>query len=418
MHYSPKGGAVMKSLFRMLSVILGVFSAAVFSVCIIACASTPQEISVCADSGAYFCGYPLTVRCGELPAAADPNLTDTGGSGEIMLFGVIPVKEVSLHYTERPVVSLGGNPFGIRLYTDGLIVSRVTDVETTGGTASPAKDAGICEGDILLSANGERLRSSTQLSDIVASSPGGVVFTGKRDGRSFRTTVSPVTDCAVDMLRIGLWVRDSCAGIGMITFTDKQNRAFAGLGHGIFDSDSGRIMPLADGDIVPAEITGVSGSTAGSPGTLCGSFTSGTSSGLIASNSEKGIYGFLSGNAEYGEDIPVAFRQEVHRGKAQICTTISGTHPQFFDAVISDISYDNTQVTKNIVIRITDSRLLSATGGIVQGMSGSPIIQDGALVGAVTHVFVNDPTCGYGIFAENMKDYCNGVIQKNQLFAS
>ena len=120
----------------------------------------------------------------------------------------------------------------------------------------------------------------------------------------------------------------------------------------------------------------------------------------------------------YGEDIPISFRQEIHRGKAQICTTINGCEPMLYDAEITDISYDNAEVTKNLVIRITDKRLLEATGGIVQGMSGSPIIQDGALAGAVTHVFVNDPTCGYGIFAENMKAYCNVVIQKNQLLAS
>ena len=299
------------------------------------------------------------------------------------------------------------------------MVARTGSVQTSDGERFPAADAGICSGDLLLTADGKKLLSSSELSELTEKSGGrSIVITGKRGERDFRTTIRPSKDIQLGIFRIGLWVRDSCAGIGTITFTDVHSCAFAGLGHGIIDSDSGQIVPLAEGDIVPAVITGITRGSAGRPGSLCGSFASDKSAGTIAANSEKGIYGFLSGSGFQGQDIPVAFRQEVRRGEAKIYTTISGSAPEWYDVRITDISYDNIAVTKNMVIEITDKRLLESTGGIIQGMSGSPIVQNGCLVGAVTHVFVNDPCCGYGIFAENMFDLCRSVVQKSGQKAS
>lgn len=404
----------MKSFFRTLSVVCALFCGVIFSACAVAGCTTPDSISVSPDSGVFFCDDPLSVCVGELPAGSYLS-GGQSAEGEIMLFGIIPVKPVALSFTERPVVSLGGQPFGIRLYTDGLIVTDTDSVETALGKASPARDAGIMRGDIILTANGEPLTSSRQLSDIVAESAGkSLILTGRRESVSFRKTVTPAVDSASDAPRLGLWVKDSCAGIGTMTFTDNSG-GFAGLGHGIFDSETGELMPLAEGDIVPAVITGVNKGSGGSPGSLCGSFADSRAEGIIAANSEKGVYGFLCGGEFTGREIPVAFRQEVRRGKAQICTTVSGSEPELFDAEITDISYDNSEVTKNIVLHITDERLLSQTGGIVQGMSGSPVIQDGALVGAVTHVFVNDPTGGYAAFAENMYEKSKSVSQKSRL---
>lgn len=406
----------MRSFFRTLSVVCAMFCGVIFSACTVADCTTPDEISMSPDSGAYFCDYPLTVSVGELPAGLYPGSSGQNTSGEIMLFGVIPVKPVALSITERPVVSLGGQPFGIRLYTDGLIVTDTDTVETSYGRATPARDAGIMRGDILLTADGEPLTSSRQLSGIVEQTAGrAITITGRRGSAAFRKTVTPAMDSVLEMPRLGLWVKDSSAGIGTMTFTDRKNGTFAGLGHGIFDSETGELMPLAQGDIVSAVITGVNKGSGGSPGSLCGSFADSRAEGTIAANSEKGVYGFLGSGYFTGEDIPLAFRQEVKRGKVQIYTTVNGTEPEFYDAEITDISYDSREATKNIVLRITDERLLSVSGGIVQGMSGSPVIQDGCLVGAVTHVFVNDPTGGYAVFAESMYERCKSVSQKSEL---
>ena len=374
---------------------------------------TPDELSVSPDSEISFCSFPISVKYDTADAASDISAENTA-SARIMLFGSVPVKEVNVNFTQRKNVTLGGEPFGIRLYTDGLVVAQTSDVPTAGGNKNPAADAGICSGDVITSVEGKKLETNEQLMDIVETSGGNPIsITGCRDGKSYTTKITPVRDVQLKSYRIGLWVRDSCAGIGTVTFTDKETGTFAGLGHGISDSESGSIMPLAEGDIVFANIASVEKSTGGYPGSLSGFFTDNRAIGKISANAECGIFGKLNGNAFcQGEDIPVAFRQEVVRGKAQVCTTISGNTPEYYDIEIEDISYNNVNITKNMVIKITDTELLKKTGGIVQGMSGSPIIQNGRLVGAVTHVFINDPSHGYAIFAENMTDFNNTFVQK------
>lgn len=374
---------------------------------------TPDELSVSPDSEISFCDFPLSVKYDTADAASDISSERTS-SAKIMLFGSVPVKDVNVNFTQRKTVTLGGEPFGIRLYTDGLVVSQTSDIPTDGGNKNPAAEAGICSGDIITTVEGKQLRTNEQLLDAVEASGGNPIsITGCRNGKSYTTKITPVRDEQLKSYRIGLWVRDSCAGIGTITFTDKQTGTFAGLGHGISDSESGSIMPLAEGNIVFANISSVEKSIGGYPGSLFGYFSDSRSIGTVTANDECGIYGKLNGNAFCnGKDIPVAFRQEVVRGKAQICTTISGNTPKYYDVEIEDISYNNVNITKNMVIKITDEKLLSQTGGIVQGMSGSPIIQNGMLIGAVTHVFINDPTHGYAIFAENMTESNNTFVQK------
>ena len=212
-------------------------------------------------------------------------------------------------------------------------------------------------------------------------------------------------------------VRDSCAGIGTMTFIDAENGTFAGLGHGICDTVSGSLMPLEKGDIVNAEITSVTKSICGNPGALVGTFSDTSPKGTISANSELGIYGTLYNHDFSQNTVPVAFKQEVQRGKAQILTTVDDQPPKFYDISIEDISYNNNS-PKNMIIKITDKNLLAKTGGIVQGMSGSPIIQNNMLVGAVTHVFVNDTTEGYAVFAENMIDFNNTIVQNKLSFAA
>ena len=197
-------------------------------------------------------------------------------------------------------------------------------------------------------------------------------------------------------------MRDSSAGIGTITYYDPQTAQFGGLGHPICDVDTGEIMPLLSGQVVKVVINDVVKGTSGDPGELKGSFASSKDSGTITSNDETGVFGTLYSNPSQNAALPVALKQEITEGAAKIYTTVSGTTPQEYDIEIEKIDISDTGKTKNMIIKVTDPNLLEKTGGIVQGMSGSPIIQNGKLVGAVTHVLVNDPQRGYGIFIENM----------------
>ncbi|MDD3262166.1 MAG: SpoIVB peptidase S55 domain-containing protein, partial [Oscillospiraceae bacterium] len=200
--------------------------------------------------------------------------------------------------------------------------------------------------------------------------------------------------------RAGLWVRDSAAGVGTLTFYDPQTKTFAGLGHGITDPDTHTIMPFGCGDIVPVTVSGVRSGTPGSPGELEGYFTSDSPIGTLYANSERGVFGKMK-QAPSGKAVPLCPASEVKSGPVQILCTIDGGAPKAYSAEIELLNIRGTQ-NKNMILHVTDEALLSKTGGIVQGMSGSPVLQQGRLVGAVTHVFVNDPTRGYGILAENM----------------
>ena len=213
-------------------------------------------------------------------------------------------------------------------------------------------------------------------------------------------TLTPVRERGTDAPRAGIWVRDSSAGIGTLTFADTEHGTFAGLGHAVSDSDTGTDLTLLTGEAVSVTITG----SAGSPGELRGEFGGQQPFGDIKANTSTGVYGVLTNSAQAGENIPVANLQEVYPGEAEIVATISGQTAQRFAVRIERVNMTASDPNRNLLLRITDPELLRATGGIVQGMSGSPIVQDGCLVGAVTHVFINDPLKGYAIFAQTMAE--------------
>ena len=229
-----------------------------------------------------------------------------------------------------------------------------------------------------------------------------------RSGEQKLTALTPVWDGAAGQWRAGMWVRDSSAGVGTLTFADEELGVFAGLGHPISDSDTGESVALRSGEIVPCEITGCSAGTAGSPGELKGHFLSAHAIGTIHINGENGVYGTTRTHFS-GQLREIAFAQEVVTGPAEIWATIEGETPRAYRIQIERVS--DADPRRNLVIRVTDPSLLSATGGIVQGMSGSPILQNGRLVGAVTHVLVNDPTRGYGIFAQTMLEQAKNAVQ-------
>lgn len=351
-------------------------------------------------------GYPLSVY------------SSTGNTFrmDLKLLGLINIKPVSVQVVDRRVVALCGTPFGIKMVTDGVMVvgtGAVTDCNSRA--VSPAQTAGIQEGDIILSINGEKISSKKQLTKLVESSAGQPLSLVVRRGEQLTSLhLSPVRSSLDNSYHLGLWVRDSSAGIGTMTFYDPNNGCFAGLGHAICDVDTGQLMPLSQGEIVEASIIGVHVGKSGSPGQLQGAFVANRSIGSLYTNSYNGVYGRLMNQPVDAQTIPMAQCQEVRQGPVKILTTVSGQKPQLFDACIEKLSLSQDEPTKNMVLRITDPDLLELSGGIVQGMSGSPIIQDGMLVGAVTHVFVNDPTRGYGIFAENMDNTLLTVAAASQ----
>ena len=227
-----------------------------------------------------------------------------------------------------------------------------------------------------------------------------------RKGEQRQTTLLPVWDTQNAQWRAGMWVRDSSAGVGTLTFVDAQAGVFAGLGHPISDSDTGEQVALRSGEIVACQIVGCTGGTAGSPGELKGKFISDHALGRICINGENGVYGTVS-TAIAGQQTELAFAQEVLPGAAEILTTTNGETPRSYRVYIEKVN--DADPRRNMVLRVTDPALLAQTGGIVQGMSGSPILQNGRLVGAVTHVLVNDPTRGYGIFAQTMLEQAHSV---------
>lgn len=347
---------------------------------------------------------------GEVAAAG----TTIGNSynTELSIGGIIPVKTVRAQVVSRRVVQVCGTPFGIKMFASGAMVVGYSDIYTATGYQNPAKTAGLKMGDVILSIAGAATRTNEDVSaalQTLAGAPAEVVY--QRNGEEYRTMLTAVYDNTVDAWRTGMWVRDSSAGIGTMTFVDPATSIFAGLGHSIHDVDTDTTISLRKGEIVEVEITGATAGSPGSPGELKGRFVSNIPTGEILANSETGVYGTVNGYFK-GVETEVALSQEVQTGAAQLYTTIDGSEPQLYTITIEKISLNSENPNRNMVVRVTDPRLLSATGGIVQGMSGSPILQNGRFVGALTHVLINDPTRGYVIFAENMLNAADAAAQK------
>lgn len=343
------------------------------------------------------------------------NNNDGTSQATLTLFGAIPVKNIEVHEAEAPTLVAGGNPFGIKLLMDGVMVTEMGEVETENGEKiCPAQNAGIQVGDIIKSADGKNITSNDEIQEIIGNSNGRKIkIIVSRDGKDFPVFLKPEYSQSSGNWRGGMWVRDSIAGIGTMTFFNKTTGEFAGLGHPVCDSDTGELVPIYSGEAVAVEITDAKKGSKGIPGELHGQFMYGGNFGILNRNNSCGVYGLLSEQAvkslcETSVEYKMGYRQDVRTGSAEIMTTISGDTPQKYSIEIEKIDYNSSESTKNMIIRITDKELLESTGGIVQGMSGSPVIQDGKIIGAVTHVFVSDPTKGYAIFAENMAEYLKG----------
>lgn len=313
------------------------------------------------------------------------------------------IKEMPVQAVSRKMVIPGGSPFGIKMHTRGVIVVGMSDIQNGTQNSNPAKDAGLKVGDILTKINDMDINRNSDVSRFIAECDGSEVkITALRGDSEMDFYLLPVKSEYDNGYKAGIWVRDSSAGIGTMTYYDPETLAFGGLGHAICDVDTGEVMPLFSGEIVDVNISGVNIGQSGRPGELKGSFSSDSPLGLLYANSESGIFGILDNPLFDIAPVPMASKQEIQPGPAQILSTVSGNKPQSFDVEIEKVNYSDTTSTKNMIIRVVDTELLSLSGGIVQGMSGSPILQNGRLVGAVTHVFVNDPTKGYGVFIDYM----------------
>lgn len=298
-----------------------------------------------------------------------------------------------------------GQTVGIKLFSHGVMVVGLSQVETAGGSCSPAEECGLQVGDIITEIACEPVNSIEEVTAAMQSSGGeAMTITALRSGRRMELTTEAAACLADGSYKLGAWIRDSMAGIGTVTWYDPENNRFAALGHGVTDVDTGLLMPFKSGSIMPSSVSGILKGSEGQPGVLHGTFDLTTDLGELTANTDQGIFGTAYEDAFGGEALPVARRGEVHTGAATIRSNISGTEVREYDVEILRLYPENMSDCQNIMIQVTDKALLEATGGVVQGMSGSPILQDGRLVGAVTHVLLNDPTRGYGILAENMLD--------------
>ena len=323
-------------------------------------------------------------------------------SCRVKLFNFIPIKTVNVSVNPKMYLIPSGKAIGVRLYTDGILVVGTGEVyDDSGRKYHPAKDAGILTGDRIISANGKKLSKTEDIAKSINENNGTISLEVIRGDKQLDITLNAVFSPNSGCYKAGLWVRDSTAGIGTMTFINPDNSTFAALGHAICDSDTKDILPVSHGNISNCTINRVYKGENGSPGELSGKFSNDII-GKITKNTGTGLYGNYSEEIQNGEKIPAASRFQVKEGKAEILCDIDGNGPKPYKIEITKLSKSVHALNKDMVIKITDPVLLEKTGGIIQGMSGSPIIQNGRIVGAVTHVFVNDPTRGYGIFIENM----------------
>lgn len=353
----------------------------------------------------------------------DPIHLLSASSGEtemkVKLFGKIPLKTVKVKVVPDLKVIPGGQTIGVKLKSAGILVVGHHLVRIQENTkVSPGEEAKIQTGDLIVSIDGNRLNDVSKMSEIVTKAgetnqPLNLEI--KRNNNLLHVQIKPSYDVVDKAYRLGLYIRDSAAGVGTLTFYAPEQKVYGALGHVITDMDTQTPIEVGSGEIVHSNVTSIAKSQTGEPGEKRATlFNENKVLGTIEKNTSFGIFGNMNEEPEYGmakEAIPVAFADEVKEGPAQIYTVVGGQKVEKFDIEITHVVHQDFPATKGMVIKITDPKLLERTGGIVQGMSGSPIIQNGKMIGAVTHVFVNDPKSGYGCFIEWMLQDA-GILEK------
>lgn len=343
---------------------------------------------------------------GILQASSNINKNKVSNIGKLdvklNLFGKFKVKDMTVNVIPNTKVIPVGKAIGMKLYTDGVLVVGMSEINGK----KPYENTGIQEGDRIIEINSEKVDSTDELIETVNKSNGKkIAVKYKRNEDIITTSIEPAkTDD--DQYKLGLWVRDAAAGVGTMTFYEPSSGMFAALGHGITDIDTSDLIQIANGELVTTNILSIVKGEKGAPGEIRGTIENGVSFGNIYKNTKYGVYGNVLNKSRLevnsAEEMEVALRNEIKTGKAQILCELQDGKIERYEIEIQKLFINNNEDNKSMVIKVTDKRLIEKTGGIIQGMSGAPIIQNGKFVGAVTHVLVNDPTIGYGVFADIM----------------
>ncbi len=325
----------------------------------------------------------------------------------------VPVKRVTLSVTQERRVP-GGHSIGVALRTQGVLVVGVSDINTESGAVCPARSADLRAGESIDEINGQAVNSVDEFTQLLAQAGGEPVeLTISGESGTRTAEVTPVLDPHDNSYRLGAWVRDSTAGVGTLSFYDPETAHYGALGHAICDVDTGGILSVSDGEILKSDIVSIREGERGTPGELRGAFIEqALRLGAITENLNCGIYGNMYSDIQnplYPDGITVSNRTLVHTGPAQLLTTLDSEGIRAYDCEITRVFRQDEPSTRSMIIKITDPELIERTGGIVQGISGSPLVQDGMLIGAVTHVFINDPTQGYGIYIDWMLDAADSL---------
>ena len=404
---------IAKNLTKVLFFILLAFDIAVFSAVFYLSDSVGNSFKV-KKGDTLNISSPLPVTAvyngTELSSRHTSEETDSI-SVDLKMFGIIPFTKANVRVVDEMQVAVLGEPFGMKLYTKGVLVVDIADIPTETGNQNPAEESGLKIGDYIVTANGKKISANEDLVDVVEESQDTKIkLQILRESKQQTLYITPVLSTETDSYKIGVWVRDSSAGIGTLTFYSPATDIICGLGHGVSDEDTGKLLKIESGEIVKARIFDVEKGEKGTPGQLKGRLTA-EILGDIALNCSGGVYSVINGEITFNNLTEVALKNEVTDGDAQILCTVEDSAPRLYDCIISLKKSKLNAETQNMIVTVTDPELLEKTGGIVQGMSGSPIIQNGRLIGAVTHVLIDDPTKGYGIFAENMLKTAQSVEQ-------
>ena len=345
----------------------------------------------------------------ETSSNSSQSLTKQAGKStlEVSLFDSINIKNVNVDVLPKTTVIPVGNIAGVKLYTNGVLVVGMSEIEGYDNKKyKPYENKGIKEGDTIVKIDEKLINSTEDLIETVNNSQGRdikVQYIHQEETKE--CSISPVKT-SNSQYKLGLWVRDSAAGVGTVSFYEPTSKTFGALGHGITDIDTNELINIASGEFVTTRILNITKGESGNPGKIQGTVENQTNIGKIYKNSKFGIYGKVDNisslNIDTSKEMEVALREEIKTGKATILCSLDNQQPQEYEIEIEKINKENNYDNKSMQIKITDQKLLKKTGGIIQGMSGSPVIQNGKFVGAVTHVLVNDPTKGYAVFGDIM----------------
>ena len=326
---------------------------------------------------------------------------------DVNILGKIPVKNVSISVLPKTTVIPSGSVAGVKLYTNGVLVVGMGEVQGIDNEKyKPYENTGIKEGDMIVSIEEQEISNTADLVNTVNESKGKKIdIKYVRDGNTLECSMIPTQTSSTEY-KLGLWVRDSAAGVGTVSFYEPKTKTFGALGHGITDIDTGSLINIANGEFVTTKVLSITKGEQGNPGKMQGTVAKQQNIGKIYKNTNFGIYGTVDNlsalNVDSSKEMEVALREEIQTGNATILSSLDGEKVKEYNIEIEKIYTNNDYDNKSMLIKVTDEELLEKTGGIIQGMSGSPIIQNGKFVGAITNVLVNDPTKGYAIFGDLM----------------